>query len=278
MGAMKKFEMFCRDHDLNPANEASWEHYQFGTDPAPERCPKCRRAMNRGYCYYCGTGERRPAKSKEERERDEARALATWNEAERIANTPAEHYLRHHRMIAELPPNVDEALRWHPRCPCDHKQRVPAMVALLRDVSTDHRPCGIDRTPIYGDRGKLDQPKVYGTYYRTAIKLWGEPVAGRLTIGEGIETVLSAVELMPHLAPAWAVGTANNLGMFPILDEVEELHILADNDPAESGRVGQAKAKQCAGRYSAFAKRAETHTPRRHKDFNDILRELRRAR
>jgi hypothetical protein len=272
---MKDFGEFCQTHDLNPDSDRALEHYKLDTDP--ERCPRCRRVMHRGYCSYCGIGERR-VRSKEERERDEDRAIALWNEADSISGTPVEHYLRHHRMIRELPASIDEALRWHSQCPFDHNQRIPAMVALLRDVSTDHRPCGIHRTPISRDRGKLDQPKVFGTYYRTAIKLWGNPEAKRLTIGEGIETVLSAVELMPDLAPAWAVGTANNLGMFPIIDEVDELHILADNDPSENGRVGQAKAKQCAGRYSAFAKKVETHTPKRHKDFNDILKEIRRAR
>ena len=97
------------------------------------------------------------------------------------------------------------------------------------------------------------------------------------TVGQQVRILFAGPSRTFTITGIAQFGTANNLGMFPIIDEVEELHILADNDPKENGRVGQAKAKQCAGRYSAFAKRVETHTPTRHKDFNDILMEMRRG-
>jgi hypothetical protein len=257
------------------SEKAIFQHDQERT--AVEECPQCRHPMYRGYCYYCGTGKRQP-KTEEQRQEDEFNALRLWNSAAPIANTMVERYLRN-RCISILPPNVDDVLRFHSDCPFGGGQRVPVMLGLIRDVGTDQRPCGVHRTPInHRNCAKLGPAKVLGTYQHTAIKLWPGPINKRLTIGEGIETVLSAIELMPELAPAWAVGTAYNIGMFPILDDVDELHILADNDPKENGRIGQAKAKQCAGRYSAFAKAAETHTPKRHNDFNDILRELRHAR
>jgi hypothetical protein len=277
MGSVKEFELFCRDNNLRPGDPRTIVHFKRGTLPGPPQpCPRCGRMIQPGYCYYCGEGER-PVKSRERRERDEAKALSWWRDAIPIAGTWAERYLREQRKISSLPPSLEDAVRYHPRCPFGSSWH-PAMVALLRDVRGDHRPCGIHRTPIEpGTARKVSQAKVFGTYHRTAIKLWPGPVDGKLTVGEGIETVLSAMELMPHLPPAWAVGMANNVGMFPILDAVEELHILADKDPKESGRVGQAKAAQLAGRYAAFAKKVETLTPKRHEDFNDLLRELRRA-
>jgi hypothetical protein len=73
-------------------------------------------------------------------------------------------------------------------------------------------------------------------------------------------------------APAWALGTAFNIGCFPVLTAVTELHIAVDNDD-----VGKAKAEQCTYRYEAQGKFVHTHVPKQHKDFNDILRELRHA-
>jgi hypothetical protein len=237
-------------------------------------CDACGRPTKGGYCFYCGTGKPR-ARSEEERAAAEERALKIWDEARPIAGTMVETYLRGRGIEISLP-DADSVIRYHPRCPFGKGNRLSAMVALLRDVGRDHRPCGVHRTPLTIDGRKMAQPMALGTYYRTAIKLWPAPVNGKLTIGEGIETVMSAVQLKPEWAPAWAVGTAANVGMFPFLNELKKLDILADNDPKEAGRIGQLKAKQCAGRYSAWAIQAETHTPRRHKDFNDILRELRR--
>jgi hypothetical protein len=241
-----------------------------------ETCQECGHPKRGGYCYYCGSGKRRE-RSEAERVEAEQRALKIWDEAVPIRGTAAETYLRRRGIEVELP-DPDGVVRWHPRCPFGPGTRVGAMVALLRDVRHDHHPCGVHRTAVDLGGRKLGPAKALGTYYRTAIKLWGEPTGGRLTIGEGIETVMSAVQLRPAFAPAWAVGTAANVGMFPFVDGIKELHILADNDPKENGRVGQEKAKQCSGRYSAWGVKAEVHTPLRHKDFNDILQELRRER
>jgi hypothetical protein len=232
-------------------------------------CPKCSHPMADDFCFYCGTGKRPAEKSEERREADEARAIAMWEDAIPIANTLAEHYLRHHRRIEQLPPDVDGVLRFHPRCPFGYKIYVPALVALFRAGT---RPCGIHRTHIHRTQGKVSKPRAYGTLRHAAIKLWPAPLAGRLTIGEGIETVLAAAQLMPDRIPAWAVGTAWNIGDFPLLDEIHELHILVDNDPADKGRIGQRKASECAGNYMARGKAVYTHTPKQHKDFNDILR------
>jgi len=243
-------------------------HYRDG-DRATQ-CPQCDHPMRDGYCYYCGTGKRPAGKSAERRDEDEANARRLWDETLPIAGTLAAHYLHHHRFIEVMPPAVDEVQRFHPQCRIGGNA-MPALFALLRSVVDGHA-CGVHRTPIDRQLGKIHSPWTLGTLGRAAVMLWPAPVAGRLTVGEGVETVLSAVQLMPELAPAWALGAANNLGNFPILAAVTELHILVDND---ANRVGQRHAMQCAARYRAGGKRVYTHTPKQHKDFNDILRERR---
>src|SRR5262249_51161981 len=157
----------------------------------------------------------------------------------------------------------------------DDGAKVTAMVALLRDVWTNE-PVGLHRTTIDRAAGKMAPPRALGKFSGAAVKLWRAPVDGRLTIGEGVETTLSAVEIKPERPPAWAVGTAMNIGGFPVLDGIKELHVLADRDSVKSGRVGQKNAWCCADKYDAFGIPAETHTPKRpYKDFNDILRGLR---
>ena len=246
---------------------------QSGEDISSEACPRCAHPMRNGYCYYCGSGQRPPGKSQEQRARDEERALQLWDEAIPIVGTLAEHYLRHHRRITMLPPALDAVLRFHPRCPFGWRTYWPALLALLRQA-TDDRPCGVHRTPICRDLGKVHPPWTLGTLGNAAVKLWAALEQGRLLVGEGIETTLAAVELYPQLAPAWALGAANNLSSFPVLDAITELHIAVDNDLS---RIGQCKAAVCAQRYRVAGKAVYTHTPRRHKDFNDILRELRHA-
>ena len=252
---------------------------QRGEDITAEPCPRCAHPMRNGYCFYCGTGQRPPGKTAEQRARDEERALELWDEALPIPGTLAEHYLRHHRRIDILPPAVDDVLRFHPRCPFRRQLYVPALVALLRNVLDGHA-CGLHRTPIDRTMGKVESPRTFGTLGHAAIKLWPAPEQGRLLVGEGIETTLAAVQLLPQLkpawqpAPAWALGAANNLGNFPVVDTISELHIAVDNDKS---CTGQRNAAACAARYRAAGKVVFTHTPRHHKDFNDILREQRRG-
>jgi hypothetical protein len=163
---------------------------------------------------------------------------------------------------------VDVALRFHPGCPFG-KSYVPSMVALLRDVVSD-TPCGIHRTHI--DReypGKLAVPRVLGQFKGAAIKLWPTPDHGRLLVGEGIETTLSAAQHL-DISPAWALGTAYTLSNFPVLETVTELHIAVDNDAA-----GQSAAKLCASRYYGHGReKVYLHTPKQHNDFNDVIRSL----
>jgi hypothetical protein len=102
----------------------------------------------------------------------------------------------------------------------------------------------------------------------TAIKLSAnEHVTMGLAIGEGLETVLSAMQM--GFQPAWAVGDANNLGAFPVLSGVESLTILVDND--KSG-TGQRQAMECSRRWTKAGREIFRLIPNRGgEDFNDIV-------
>ena len=55
-----------------------------------------------------------------------------------------------------------------------------------------------------------------------------------LAVGEGLETVLSAMKL--GFSPAWALGDASNLRQFPVLSGIESLTIIVDNDKSGTGQ------------------------------------------
>jgi hypothetical protein len=65
--------------------------------------------------------------------------------------------------------------------------------------------------------------------------------AGRLTIGEGVETCMAAAQL--GLGPAWALGSIGAISFFPTVDGVSELKILAESGDA-SGRAIQICGRQ----------------------------------
>jgi len=104
-----------------------------------------------------------------------------------------------------------------------------------------------------------------------AIKLSAdEQVTLGLVVGEGLETVLSAMTL--DFAPAWALGDAANVRAFPLLAGVECLTVLVDND--ESG-TGQRVALDCSNRWTDAGREVLRVIPDgRGKDFNDIVERL----
>jgi hypothetical protein len=194
-------------------------------------------------------------------------ALRLWDEGKPIAGTLAAHYLTNTRKLelSALPGNVDEVLRFHPRCVFgDNGMRHPCLLALFRDVEDD-APAGIHRIGLTADAKKIERltlgrwPKV------RAIKLW--PATNRLSIGEGVETVLGAIRCGAITPPAWAVGGKANIAKFPVLPGIKALTILVDND----GRQALPDAEACATRYLAAGCRVRMLITDDVKDFNDLV-------
>ena len=160
-----------------------------------------------------------------------ARRLVSMSQP--ISGTLVETYLRT-RGITAL--HGTGNLRFHPRCyyrPDDHgpTETWPAMIAAvtdLRDAITGaHRtwlaPDGSDKAPIDTQR------KAMGDLLGHAVRFG--TLSDVMAAGEGIETILSARQALPHMAMAAALSAAHLAAiLFP--DELRRLYVVRDNDPA----------------------------------------------
>jgi phage/plasmid primase-like uncharacterized protein len=229
---------------------------------------------------FAAAPQRQPTQSSPHR----TAALRIWREAGSIFGTPAQAYLTTTRKtdLAQIP-DVDEVLRHHTACPIGQMQRLPCLIALIRDI-VSNAPIGIMRTPLSADgrkepvrneSGELIDRWALGDKAGGAIKLWEDAaVTTGLVVGEGLETVAAAATRIEHrgtlLCPAWALIDKGNLQNFPVLPGIEALTILVDND--ESGD-GQKAASVCARRWLDAEREVIRLTPKTlGTDFNDIVR------
>jgi len=196
-------------------------------------------------------------------------ALAIWNDAQLFRGSPADDYLRHTRRIGDWLDvfQLDSVFHYHPSCPFGD-ERLPCLVALVRDIKTD-APAAIHRTALkLGTRVEKIDRKSLGPTGGGAIKISADDeVTNGLLIGEGIETVLSASKTF-SFRPAWSVIDKGNLAKFPVLSGVECLTIAIDNDVSGDG---QRAAAECINRYVAAGIEVISLRPNLAKDFNDIV-------
>jgi hypothetical protein len=203
------------------------------------------------------------------------RALQWRAEARSIAGTLAEDYLVQHRGIGTFPPDIDEVLRFHPRCIFGADQFYPCLLALVRNIVTDE-PQAIIRTALATTAEKIGRMAL-GPTANGAIKLWADDcVTTGLVIGEGAETCLAAASMSHRgtlLQPIWSLIDAGHVEQFPILAGVEALTILVDHDkPDQHGRhAGQHATQQCAKRWLAAGCEVEVLMPSAiGADFNNV--------
>jgi len=201
------------------------------------------------------------------------RAGHLWREGRDPRGTIAETYLAARAL--SLPDEVaDRVLRFHPACPFRIEDgtimRLPAMLALFRDIATD-QPCGVHRTALKSDgSGKADLPglgnakKMLGRASGAAIKLSPDAeVTAGLGIGEGIETSLAIYSA--DWRPIWALGSAGAIRTFPVLPGIESLTIFADADPA-----GLEVGKVCGERWQDAGRKCRIIIPPQDgQDWND---------
>jgi DNA polymerase len=209
-------------------------------------------------------------------ERTLAFALRLWEQARPISGTPAIRYLVDVRGIDVdgLAETINDALRFHPRCPFGPGARLPCLIALYRDVETD-APAGIHRIALTDDvlfaGGKVKRLTLGSWPTPRAIKLW--PAADQLFLGEGIETVLAAATRLHYrgapMRPAWAAGSSGNISRFPVLRAVNQLTLLVDHDPS-----GESCADACRLTWRAAGRKVmRLKTNRVGTDFNDLVLE-----
>jgi len=196
-------------------------------------------------------------------------AVSLWREGTEPRGTLVEKYLAS-RGLALAPELARRVIRFHAACPwrLDGRHiRIPAMLAVMRDVHTN-QVTAVQRTALNQSGAKIGRMTL-GQKTGAAIKVSAdENVTMGLAIGEGLETVLSAMQL--NFSPAWAVGDANNMRSFPILSGIGCLTIIIDND--EIG-TGQRAALECSSRWTQAGREVCRIIPdRRGEDINDVVR------
>jgi hypothetical protein len=201
-----------------------------------------------------------------DRERTRLFSLKLWHQCSDPRGTIVEHYLREHRGL-DLPDIVaGEVIRFHAGLYFDQSTRLPGMVCLLRNIKTNER-CGIHRTFLDPGTGQKVDRRMLGIAKGAAIKFDAEPGTA-LTIGEGVETVLSARSA--GLGATWALGSSGAVKAFPVIRQLDELTILEENDA-----TSQRDVKACASRYLTAGKPVNIVVPHVGNDFNDVWKAVR---
>jgi DNA polymerase len=202
-----------------------------------------------------------------------ALAKEIWLAAQPIAGTIGERYLSETRGIdvSKLPPTIENALRFHPRCVFGARAVHPCIIALMRDPVTAV-PTGIHRIGLAMVNGAVVKLDRMALGRMGIIRLWPMNGSGRLVVGEGIETVLAAATRVTFenapLIPAWSAVARGGIGRFPVLSGVKRLILLVDND--ENGE-GQRAAEQCRRVWKAAGRITVPLIPKqRGWDFNDV--------
>lgn len=187
--------------------------------------------------------------------------------AQPIHGTLAEIYLSG-RAITRL--SGTAALRYHPRCyyrPDEHSPTEirPALVAAVTDLS-GHQT-GAHRTWLAPDgsgKAAVETPRrAMGDLLGHAVRFGA--TAEVLAAGEGIETVLSPRQVLPHM-PMLAALSAAHLAAVLFPPSLRRLYVVRDRDPAGDGARDSLLA-----RAASLGIEAILLTPREG-DFNDDLR------
>ncbi|OYY85186.1 toprim domain-containing protein [Reyranella sp.] len=184
-----------------------------------------------------------------------------------LGGTLAEIYLNG-RAITSLVGTT--ALRYHPRCyykPDEHSPTEvwPAIVASVTDLHGNqtgaHRtwlaPDGSGKAPVESPRRAMGDLLGNGVRFGVA----GEVLAA----GEGIETVLSPRQVLPHM-PMMAALSAAHLAAILFPATLRRLYVLRDRDPA-----GDGARDSLVARAKGVGIEAISVSPMRE-DFNEDLR------
>lgn len=182
-----------------------------------------------------------------------------------LRSTPAERYLLR-RGLAHL-----EGARWlrfHPRCFYrgeDGDSAWPALVAAVTDLQG--QVTGVQRLWLTraGDKAPLPEPRrALGQLLGNAVR-FGEPT-DVLAAGEGLESVLSARQVLPSLPVAAALSAAH-LAALTLPPGLQRLYIAFDADPA-----GRSAATRLAERARALGVEAIPLAPQVDDLNADLLR------
>jgi phage/plasmid primase-like uncharacterized protein len=204
----------------------------------------------------------REREAKVEAQQKAAQARRLWKEAQPIAGTLAEIYLRGRGITCLLP----ETLRFHPSCwHGPTSKRWPAMVGAVQGTGlpamhrTYLRPDGSGKAALYPDKMML------GATAGGAVRLTN--AQGPLVVAEGIETALSLASGLLH-APAtvWAALSTSGIRGLHLPPTASRLTIAPDGD-----KPGREAANALAERAHAQGWQVSLLPAPDCRDWNDIL-------
>lgn len=204
----------------------------------------------------------REAERRAEAAKRATQARAIWQDAQPVAGTVAEAYLRGRGIVCDLPP----VLRFHPETWHGATARwLPALVALVEGSDG----VAVHRTYLRGDgsgKADVDPPKaMLGPVVGGAVRLTDMP--GPLVVAEGVETALSlACGLLCVPAAIWAALSTSGIRGLHLPPQPGRLTIAPDGD-----EPGRAAAHALAERAHALGWAVSLLTAPEGRDWNDIL-------
>ena len=204
----------------------------------------------------------RKAQQKAEAEKRAAQAKRLWLEAQPIAGSLAETYLRGRGITAPLP----ATLRFHPECwHGPTAQRLPAIVAAVQGAGLP----AVHRTWLRADglgKADIDPPKaMLGAVAGGAVRL--TEGLGPLVVAEGIETAFSlASGLLRTPATVWAALSTSGIRGLKLPTQLARLTIAPDGDAP-----GREAANALAERAHALGWQVSLLPAPDGRDWNDIL-------
>lgn len=203
----------------------------------------------------------REAAERSEAAKRAAQAERIWSEAQPIAGTVAETYLRGRCITGHLPPT----LRFHPACWHHTAKRFPAMVARLEGAGS----FAVHRTYLRADghgKADVDPPRaMLGATAGAAVRLSEGPQG--LAVAEGIETALSlSCGLLARPVAIWAALSASGLAGLRLPPQPSCLTIASDGD-----KPGREAAYRLAERAAALGWSVTLFPAPNGADWNDVL-------
>ncbi|MGJ8623989.1 MAG: DUF7146 domain-containing protein [Yoonia sp.] len=204
----------------------------------------------------------RKAEQRAEAEKRAAQAKRLWQEAQPIAGTLAETYLRRRGITSPLP----ATLRFHPECwHGPTARRMPAMVAAVQGAGLP----AVHRTWLRADglgKADIDPPKaMLGAIAGGAVRL--ADGLGPLVVAEGIETALSlASGLLRTPATIWAALSTSGMRRLNLPQQPARLTIAPDGDVP-----GREAANALAESAHALGWQVSLLPAPNGRDWNDIL-------
>jgi putative DNA primase/helicase len=214
------------------------------------------------------------AAEKAEEKRRIANARDLWNESYPAdTTTQIDAYFCTRGIDLPPPPTLRvHGMLYHSQS--DEKR--PAMAARVDHVQRGHTGTHLTFLAIDGSCKAAIEPnrKMFGVVLGGAVRLAAVQPDNWLTIGEGIESTLSAMQLTG--LPGWAALSAIGIETLVLPAEARKVLIAADND--ENGRGAQA-AQAAAERWAKEGRQVRISMPPivGH-DFNDVLIGMEAAR